>query len=101
VNAKPAIRNRTWAELKVGDAASLERSCSVQDLFLFAHASGNVNPLTLPSAENGAENSQSVAPSMWVGSLISAVLGNVLPGRGRSIARRTCAACAAFMSATR
>jgi acyl dehydratase len=80
VNAKPAIRNKTWAELNVGDAASLERTCSTQDLVLFAHVSGNVNPLMLPPVENGAENSRPVAPSMWVSWLISAVLGNVLPG---------------------
>jgi len=82
VNAKPAIRNKTWAELNVGDAASLERTCSMQDLVLFAHVYGNVNPLMLPPVENGAENSRPVAPSMRVSWLISAVLGNVLPGAG-------------------
>ncbi len=82
MNAKPAIRNKTWSELKVGDTASLERSCSVQDLFLFAHVSGNVNPLMLPSAEGAEEKTEPVAPSMWVGSLVSAVLGNLLPGPG-------------------
>ena len=46
---KPAaIRNTTWAELQVGASASLERSCLVQDLYLFAHVSGNTNPLMLP-----------------------------------------------------
>ena len=82
MSAKPAMRNKTWAELKIGDTASIERSCSVQDLFLFAHVSGNVNPLMLPSAEDGAQKIEPVAPSMWVGSLVSAVLGNVLPGPG-------------------
>jgi phosphotransacetylase/acyl dehydratase len=82
VNARPSIRNKTWAELEVGDSASLDRTCSVQDLFLFAHVSGNVNPLMLPSAEGSPEKTEPVAPSMWVGSLVSAVLGNVLPGPG-------------------
>ncbi len=82
MSAKPAIRNKTWAELKVGDSASIERSCSVQDLFLFAHVSGNVNPLMLPSAEGSPDKTEPVAPSMWVGSLVSAVLGNLLPGPG-------------------
>ncbi|MGA8582249.1 MAG: bifunctional enoyl-CoA hydratase/phosphate acetyltransferase [Roseiarcus sp.] len=77
-----AIRNKTWAELNVGDAASLERRCSPEDLLLFAHVSGNVNPLTLPAADNRERDSRQIAPSMWVGSLISAVLGNVLPGAG-------------------
>ena len=82
MNARPAIRNKTWAELKVGDSASLDRTCSIQDLFLFAHVSGNLNPLMLPSAEGAPQKSEPVAPSMWVGSLVSAVLGNVLPGPG-------------------
>ena len=82
MNAKSAIRNKTWAELNVGDAASLERRCSPEDLLLFAHVSGNVNPLTLPAADNRERDSRQIAPSMWVGSLISAVLGNVLPGAG-------------------
>ena len=82
MNARPAIRNRTWAELKVGDTASLDRTCSLQDLFLFAHVSGNVNPLMLPPAEGSLTKTEPVAPSMWVGSLLSAVLGNLLPGPG-------------------
>src|SRR5271157_1388641 len=77
MSARAGVRNKTWAELRVGDAASLERTCSVQDLFLFAHVSGNVNPLMLPSAEGSPEKSQPVAPSMWVGSLVSAVLGKL------------------------
>src|SRR5208283_3714042 len=77
-----AIRNKIWSELKVGDAASIERTCSVQDLVLFAHVSGNMNPLMLPSAEPAEHKTDPVAPSMWVGSLISAVLGNILPGPG-------------------
>jgi phosphate butyryltransferase len=82
MNAKPAIRNKTWAELNVGDSASLERTCSAQDLVLFAHVSGNVNPLMLPPVDNRAPDRRPVAPSMWVGSLISAVLGTMLPGAG-------------------
>jgi phosphate butyryltransferase len=87
MTAKPAIRNTTvrnttWAELKVGDSASIERSCSVQDLILFAHVSGNLNPLMLPSDEAGEAEAEPLAPSMWVGSLVSGVLGNILPGPG-------------------
>lgn len=77
------VLNKTWAQLRVGDAASIERVCSERDLLLFAHVSGNTNPLTLPAQEDGApSNVAPIAPSMWVGSLISAVLGNILPGAG-------------------
>ena len=72
--------NTPWIDLEIGACATLERQCTEQDLLLFAHASGNLNPLNLPvgcSAEGPA-----LAPSMWVGSLLSALLGNLLPGPG-------------------
>jgi len=78
----PTIRNRTWAELKVGDVATIERKCAEQDLVLFAHVSGNTNPIMLPDGSGNHASKDVIAPSMWVGSLISAVLGNVLPGPG-------------------
>jgi len=76
------VTNVTWDELAVGAEASVERTCGVQDLYLFAHVSGNTNPLMLPPDGGSAAPARPVAPSMWVGSLISAVLGNVLPGPG-------------------
>ncbi len=77
------LKNRTWDELKVGDSASIEKRVTSRDLFLFAHASGNLNPLNIPHLDVENEGSNSVvAPSMWLGSLISSVLGNILPGPG-------------------
>lgn len=73
--------NRLYDEMKVGDTASITRVCTANDLYIFAHASGNLNPLHLPD-QNGTTYSDAVAPSMWVGALVSAVLGNVLPGAG-------------------
>lgn len=46
------------------------------DFIVFAHTSGNRNPIHL-SGDRGAR-----APAMWVGALVSSVLGNVLPGPG-------------------
>jgi phosphotransacetylase/acyl dehydratase len=75
--------NTTWAELQVGATATLTRRCTEQDLLLFAHVSGNVNPATLPDeGEGSVAGHHPVAPSMWVGALVSAVLGNLLPGPG-------------------
>jgi len=73
--------NKLYSELAVGDSASIKRVCTANDLYIFAHASGNLNPLHLPDNddENGVEP---VAPSMWVGALVSSVLGNILPGPG-------------------
>ncbi len=82
VKSSAIIRNKTWAELQVGDRASIERTCSVQDLLLFAHVSGNTNPLTLPANGDAPKILDPVAPSMWIGSLVSSLLGNLLPGPG-------------------
>lgn len=77
------LKNRIWDELKVGDKASIEKRITSRDLFLFAHASGNMNPLNIPHLDVQNEGSTSVvAPSIWLGSLISSVLGNILPGPG-------------------
>lgn len=76
------LTNKTWDELNVDDTASFKRTVTAKDLYLFAHASGNLNPLHLPSNEPGNLIPASVAPSMWVGSLVSSLLGNMLPGPG-------------------
>lgn len=77
------LANFTWDDLKVGAEASIEKTVTSRDLYLFAHASGNLNPLHMPSFDGNNNGMQdTVAPSMWIGSLISNVLGNLLPGPG-------------------
>jgi phosphate butyryltransferase len=73
--------NRLYDELKPGDTATIKRVCTANDLYIFAHASGNLNPLHRPD-ESGEAHAEAIAPSMWVGALVSAVLGNILPGAG-------------------
>ncbi|SIS55075.1 bifunctional enoyl-CoA hydratase/phosphate acetyltransferase [Phaeovulum vinaykumarii] len=73
--------NRIFAELQPGERAELRRLVTADDLYVFAAASGNHNPLHLP-AHDGSGESPRVAPSMFVASLISAVLGTRLPGPG-------------------
>ena len=75
--------NTTWDELEIGAEARLERLCVADDLYVFAHASGNLNPMHLPKLDGDGDGvPEAAAPSMWVASLISAVLGNILPGPG-------------------
>ncbi len=73
--------NRLYDELNVGDKASVKRVCTANDLLVFANASGNLNPLHIPHDSRDAPD-EAIAPSMWVGALVSSVLGNVLPGPG-------------------
>lgn len=72
-----------YADLTLGMEASTTRLVRADDLYVFAHASGNLNPLHLPREDGDGDGMpESVAPSAWVAALISGVLGNQLPGPG-------------------
>ena len=73
--------NRLFPELAVGDEASITRIVTPDDLYVFARVSGNFNPANLPASQGDGGDSPA-APSMWIGSLFSSVLGNLLPGPG-------------------
>jgi phosphate butyryltransferase len=76
-------RNTTWDELQIGQTATIERTVTANDLYVFAHASGNTNPIHMPGVDiDGDGTVDTVAPSLWVGSLVSSVLGTLLPGAG-------------------
>ena len=77
------IENRTFAELNVGDSASIVHTLTQKDINLFAIMSGDVNPAHLD--EEYAESDmfhKIIAHGMWGGALISTVLGTQLPGPG-------------------
>lgn len=77
------LDNRTFDELSIGDTAELRRLITPDDLFVFASASGNFNPMHLPREDGNADaRADVVAPGMLVASIISAVLGTMLPGPG-------------------
>lgn len=77
------LRNRTFAEIQPGDAASLVRTVGRDDIDLFATVSGDVNPAHLDAAFAATDMfGHIVAHGMWTGALVSAVLGTKLPGPG-------------------
>ncbi|SFJ39408.1 bifunctional enoyl-CoA hydratase/phosphate acetyltransferase [Celeribacter neptunius] len=77
------FKNVPFDQLEIGMEAENRRLCVADDLYVFAHASGNLNPMHLPKEDGDQDGKpEAVAPSFWVGSLISAVLGNNLPGPG-------------------
>ena len=77
------IENRIFDELQVGDSQSLRRLCTQDDLLVFANVSGNHNPMHLYDVDgDGDGQPEAYVPGMFLGSLISAVLGNLLPGAG-------------------
>jgi len=75
------IENRIFDDLRIGDSRELRRLCTQDDLLIFANVSGNHNPMHIVDPD-GPGHQEPVAPSMFIGSLVSAVLGNLLPGAG-------------------
>jgi phosphate butyryltransferase len=75
--------NTPYDAIEVGMQASIDRLCIADDLYVFANSSGNLNPMHLPREDGDGDGlPEAVAPSAWLGALISGVLGNQLPGPG-------------------
>ncbi|MFC5304561.1 bifunctional enoyl-CoA hydratase/phosphate acetyltransferase [Azospirillum picis] len=74
------IENVTFEEIRIGQQASLSRRLTMADIELFATVSGDLNPSHVD--EDYAADHKVVGHGMWSGSLISAVLGTLLPGPG-------------------
>lgn len=77
------IENRTYAEIKVGDTASLSRTLNNDDIQAFAIMSGDISPTHLdPEYAKSFAFREIIAHGMWPGVLITTVLGTELPGPG-------------------
>ncbi|SHL94578.1 phosphate butyryltransferase [Paracoccus solventivorans] len=77
------LTNRIFDELQPGETACLRRLITADDLYVFAAASGNYNPMHLPGEDGDGDGvPDGLAPAMFVASLVSAVLGTLLPGPG-------------------
>ena len=84
------MENRTFDEMQPGDCAELRRLITADDLFVFAAASGNANPMHLEDTDlDGDGTVERIAPGMFMASLISAVLGTQLPGPGTLYRRQS------------
>ena len=72
-----------YEDIKIGDKASVEKTITKEDVVDFARLSLDTNPVHLD--EEYGKNSMfkdNIVHGMLVASLISAVLGNELPGNG-------------------
>jgi phosphate acetyltransferase/phosphate butyryltransferase len=82
-----AIENKTFDEIEVGQSATLQRTLTEVDIRLFAVLSGDANPTHDPSAD--VPEHRAIGHGMWGGALISALLGNELPGAGTQYRSQT------------
>lgn len=77
------IKNKTFDELEIGDSASIQHTFTFADIQAFAAISGDVNPAHVDiEYAKGDMFHKIIAHGMWMGSLISAILGTKLPGPG-------------------
>ena len=77
------LNNVTIDEIEVGRKASFSKTCTDEDIKLFAKVSGDVNPVHL-DAEYAKETmfEKRIAHGMYTAALVSTVLGVKLPGPG-------------------
>ena len=78
------VENRTYDQIAVGDSGSVTRKVTPDDLFLFARATGATNPLHLPGIDWNGDGriDEPSSPALLVAAIVSAVVGNHLPGPG-------------------
>ncbi len=77
------LENHPFAEIRVGDSASLVRNVTNRDIQLFAAVSGDVNPAHVDALyAKSSHFHEIIAHGMLGASLISTVLGTRFPGPG-------------------
>ena len=77
------LENHPFAEIRLGDNASLQRQVTERDIQLFATVSGDVNPAHVDALyAKSSHFHEIIAHGMLGGSLISTVLGTQFPGPG-------------------
>lgn len=77
------LENKVFADLKLGDSASLTKVISMEDIALFSRVSGDVNPAHLDKDYAASDLFHHiVAQGILTAGLVSAVLGTKLPGPG-------------------
>lgn len=77
------LTNVPIQEIEVGQKATYTKTCTEDDIKLFATVSGDVNPVHLDAEfAEGTVFKQRIAHGMYTGALVSAALALELPGPG-------------------
>ncbi len=77
------MKGKTMQEIHVGDVASFTKTISESDVYLFAGISGDMNPAHLNQEyAKGTMFKKRIAHGVLSLGLVSAVLGNQVPGPG-------------------
>ena len=74
---------KTITQIKVGDTAEFTKTVSESDVYLFAGITGDFNPAHINQEyASGTFFKERIAHGMLAASLISTILGTILPGPG-------------------
>ncbi len=77
------LTNTPIQEISLGQTAEYSKTCTLEDIQLFAKVSGDVNPVHLDDAfAKTTPFGQIIAHGMYTGALVSAALALELPGPG-------------------
>ena len=77
------LSNVPAGTIKVGDSTTYSKTCTFEDIQLFARVSGDVNPVHLDEEfASQTQFGQRIAHGMYTAGLISAAVGLQLPGPG-------------------
>ena len=75
-------REISFWEIKTGDTASFEKTVTADDIIAFADISGDHNPLHVDGEYAlGTEFGGVIAHGMFIGALVSRLIGMELPGQ--------------------
>lgn len=75
------IQDVKFADIKVGDTASMSKTISEHDIYTFAGVTGDFNPVHVNTEfAKGTMFKERIAHGMLSVGMISAVLGTALPG---------------------
>lgn len=83
------IENKTFDEMSVGQSASLTRTLTVEDIYLFGVLTGDANPTHYGELGGDGRGQRVSGHGMWGAALVSALLGNDLPGSGTVYRKQT------------
>ncbi len=83
------MTGKTIGELQLGEAAEFSKTISESDIYLYAGITGDFNPAHVNEAYASKTFFKTrIAHGMLPAGLISAILGNQLPGPGTSYVRQ-------------
>lgn len=80
------LENRTFDEIQLGDALSIERTLAEHEVQLLAAAAGLLGPVHVEQALRGpAALAGGLAPGLWLTGLLTTLFAGKLPGPGSTV----------------